>query len=393
MHFLKKVFLILILFSHLSLSYEIEGKVLISTKKALLIEKDFEKIGFVYKKDTIFFNFSNYKDLTPLDFVRIEYEKINGINYVDKIFKKAELNFDQNSYIDLNLENLKDYILVDCRNEKDYNFLKIPSAINIKDLKELKKDKFYVFYGENSQDERVFENFKVFLNKGYENIGIYKGGIRDWHFKGNYFETSPDFIKDYKDRDIIFLFTDKIKEKKYKENSFYFNLEKMDWEDYSNENGLPKIILIGLNESDKDPYFAAEKILRWRYSSSVPLDGPLSILKGGYEKIKDFQLFEKEIKYFEKSFGFEEGEIPYNKFFEIYSQEEREYILVDLRFENFNLKNVLWISIDNLKDELKKIPKDKKVLLFCYEGKISKIAYFILKPLGYNVYFTKGSIF
>ncbi len=393
MFFFKKILLTFIIFPLFSFSLEIEGKVLISTKIALLIEKDFEKIGFVYKKDTIFFNFSNYKDLTPFDFVKIEYEKIKGINYIDKIFKKAELNFVQNFYIDLNLENLKNYTLVDCRSLKEYSFLKIPGAINLKDLKELKKDKFYVFYGENSQDERVFENFKVFLNKGFENIGIYKGGIRDWHFKGNYFETSPNFIKDYQGRDIIFLFSDKIKEKKFKENSFYFNLEKMEWEDYSNENGLPKIILIGLNEKDKDPYFAAEKILKWRYSSSVPLDGPLSILKGGYEKIKNLELFEGEIKYFEKSFGLEEGEIFYNNFFEIYSQKERDYILVDLRFENFNLNNVLWISMDNLKEEIEKIPKDKKSLLFCYEGKLSKIAYFILKPLGYNVYFTKGSIF
>ncbi len=69
MFFFKKILLTFIIFPLFSFSLEIEGKVLISTKIALLIEKDFEKIGFVYKKDTIFFNFSNSNCNLPSNFV------------------------------------------------------------------------------------------------------------------------------------------------------------------------------------------------------------------------------------------------------------------------------------------------------------------------------------
>jgi rhodanese-related sulfurtransferase len=69
----------------------------------------------------------------------------------------------------------------------------------------------------------------------------------------------------------------------------------------------------------------------------------------------------------------------------------RNPFILDIRekedFEEFHIKgatNIFWLDL--LKDEnLKKIPKNKKVFIICYVGHTSSQALVILKMLGYNV--------
>jgi len=69
----------------------------------------------------------------------------------------------------------------------------------------------------------------------------------------------------------------------------------------------------------------------------------------------------------------------------------KDFILVDIRdsvsFSNFHIKNsinIFWLDL--LKDEnLKKLPKNKKIFLICYVGHTSSQAMVLLKCLGYDV--------
>ena len=68
-----------------------------------------------------------------------------------------------------------------------------------------------------------------------------------------------------------------------------------------------------------------------------------------------------------------------------------DFILIDLRdsesFNKFHVKNAINIFWLNLLDEnnLKKLPKDKKIFLICYVGHTSSQALVLLKCLGYDV--------
>lgn len=68
-----------------------------------------------------------------------------------------------------------------------------------------------------------------------------------------------------------------------------------------------------------------------------------------------------------------------------------KYVLIDVRqeseFKKYHIKgakNIFWLDL--LKDEnLKKIPKNKKVFVICYVGHTSSQAMTLLKLLGYDV--------
>ena len=68
-----------------------------------------------------------------------------------------------------------------------------------------------------------------------------------------------------------------------------------------------------------------------------------------------------------------------------------KYVLIDVRqeseFKKYHIKgakNIFWLDL--LKDEnLKKIPKNKKVFVICYVGHTSSQAMALLKLLGYDV--------
>jgi rhodanese-related sulfurtransferase len=70
---------------------------------------------------------------------------------------------------------------------------------------------------------------------------------------------------------------------------------------------------------------------------------------------------------------------------------KKDYFLIDLRkkedFDEFHIKNatnIFWLDL--LEDEnLKLLPKNKKIFLICYVGHTSSQALVLLKLLGYDV--------
>jgi rhodanese-related sulfurtransferase len=82
--------------------------------------------------------------------------------------------------------------------------------------------------------------------------------------------------------------------------------------------------------------------------------------------------------------------IPPKDFYEHYYA-KKDYFLVDLRdrksYEKGHIKgshNMFWLSILN-PENLKRLPKDKKIFLICYVGHTSSQVMVLLKLLGYDV--------
>ncbi len=69
----------------------------------------------------------------------------------------------------------------------------------------------------------------------------------------------------------------------------------------------------------------------------------------------------------------------------------KDFVLIDLRkadvYEKYHIKNsinIFWLDL--LKDEnIKKLPKKKKIFLICYVGHTSSQAMVLLRILGYDV--------
>ena len=71
--------------------------------------------------------------------------------------------------------------------------------------------------------------------------------------------------------------------------------------------------------------------------------------------------------------------------------DNKDFVLIDLRkedvFSQYHIKNsinIFWLDL--LKEEnMKKLPKKKKIFLICYVGHTSSQAMVLLRLLGYNV--------
>lgn len=77
--------------------------------------------------------------------------------------------------------------------------------------------------------------------------------------------------------------------------------------------------------------------------------------------------------------------------------QDNDYIIIDVRSKNEylegHLDGAINIPLSVIKDEIYKIPKDKKVLLYCQSGSRSKKAIKILEDLGYcEIYNLKGGL-
>lgn len=79
------------------------------------------------------------------------------------------------------------------------------------------------------------------------------------------------------------------------------------------------------------------------------------------------------------------------EFYNNYYGKNKNYVLIDLRdekeYNKYHIKgskNIFWLDLLN-DENLKKLPKNKKIFLICYVGHTSSQAMVLLKLLGYDV--------
>lgn len=83
--------------------------------------------------------------------------------------------------------------------------------------------------------------------------------------------------------------------------------------------------------------------------------------------------------------------VNFYKNYYLQKHQNRNYFLLDLRrkedFEEFHIPgayNIFWLDLLN-SENLKILPKDRKIFLICYVGHTSSQAMVILRLLGYDV--------
>lgn len=348
------------------------------TKQGILIENEKGFHPFLIKSHTVFINFSQIDELEINDRVKIEYFLKEGVPIALKIEKDKKFFINpvyeaKEIFIKNSLQN---YQVIDIREKKEYLHFHLPFAM----MEIKKKDKPVLIYGNNSQDERVIEYFLKLQKEGFKEIFVYLDGALDWNKKGNYFYTEPEAVLNYSKNFILIDVRSKEERQKGVVDFAYFKeIEKMNWEEFSSKAGMVPIVFYGEDENDERPKIAAERVLKWRFENTK--NGEVSILRGGIKELqrKGFKIKKIEIKEFRKEFLKKEGEITLGEI-----QNFNEYFLVDLRDEESQKAN-LQFSLNKLDEYLKDLPKNKKIIFFCYEGKRSRIAYEILKNLNFNV--------
>lgn len=370
--------LFLILFSLL----EFEGYLSLSTSEGFLIKKEGKVLPFIIKPYTLYLNFKSPYELEIGDKIKVHFKEKKGVPIAFKIEKLKKIHINPLFEIKESFfkENIKSYEIVDLREEEEFLKIHIPSSKR----EFIKNNKEIIFYCNDYYDEKCIEKFQNILIKEKANFLFFQGGIKEWNEKGNYFYTEPEIL--LKKEKIDFYLIDLRDEEERKKGvipfSFYANLKEMDWRDFSSEEGMVPLLFIGKDERDERPIKAAEKVLKWRYEGKK--NGYISILKGGIKGLEKigFKLEIKEILPFKLSNLKKEGEIKLEEL------SKKDIFFVDLRAEgDADLKFAKNIKLSELDEKIEILPKDKEVILFCYEGKRAEIAFYILKKLGFNVKF------
>ena len=363
---------------------EIEGYLSLITSQGFIIEKNGEIFPFIVKPYTLYLNFETFEEIVIGDKLKVYYKENKKVPIAYKIekLKKIYINPEleiKESFLKSNIEN---YELVDLRDYEDFINIHIPKSKR----NYSKNEKEVVFYCRDFYDEKCIERFQEILINKRGKFFFFQGGIEGWNEKGNYFYTEPEiFLKKEK---INFCVIDVREEEERKKGvvpfAYYSKLEEMDWKEFSSEEGMVPLLFYGKDEKDERPKLAAEKVLKWRYENKR--NGYVSILKGGVEGLKKigYKLEKKELLPFNVSNLKKEGEVKLEEV-------SKDAFFVDLRDEtDANLKFAKNIKLSELDEKIEFFPKNKEIILFCYEGKSAKVAYLILKKLGFDVKFING---
>jgi len=113
-------------------------------------------------------------------------------------------------------------------------------------------------------------------------------------------------------------------------------------------------------------------------------------MKSRSKKKNDCNIIKKLRKYIDNTEN-DWNYITATEFYKEYYLGKKKYFLLDLRrpedYKKFHIKNsinIFWLELLD-EENIKKLPKNKKIFLICYVGHTSTQAMVLLKLLGYDV--------
>lgn len=233
---------------------------------------------------------------------------------------------------------------------------------------------------------------------GYTNIKVYTAGMPDW-IKNNYGVLSPKFLKDaWIDKDIPHVLLDvrpaAEAAKGYIKGAVSFpaaNAAKLLKNLPAKDLKAPFMLYDAGNGMEAAK--VAKALLKAKY-------GKITILTGGFEgwKAATYEVAEGKLPvkatYVPKP---RPGEIAIDAFKKIAAAIPEDTVVLDVRNADEvtagMIKGAVNISAEEIKENLAKIPKDKKIITHCATGVRAEMAYHELKKLGYaNVSFLNANI-
>ncbi|GAQ95039.1 3-mercaptopyruvate sulfurtransferase SseA, contains two rhodanese domains [Thermodesulfovibrio aggregans] len=137
---------------------------------------------------------------------------------------------------------------------------------------------------------------------------------------------------------------------------------------------------------------AFDIVRKWGYINTSYLEGGIDAWKKAGGEVLSGQL-KKEIVYVPKP---KPGTIGIEEFKKITGKIPPNVIILDVRDPEETqmgmIKGAKNIPVNELKDRLNELPKDKEIIVHCATGMRAEMAYNILKEAGYNVKFLDASI-
>ncbi len=323
--------------------------------------------------------------------------------------KVVDIKYVQN-FINNDINETKNFILIDASSLEQYKKRTIPSSINLPiasfnksyaKFKNIAKDSNIVLFcaDENCTDSANVA--KLLKDKGYVDTKLFLGGLNQWK-KRDYTQVGTDVIKNAIKDNSAFLI-----DVRAHKRCMTFNIIGsicMPSKDFMKLNGrLPAdknttIVLFSDDDSSKDVHKIAKSLLGRSYSDVSVYDKGFSIRFNKKSRLKKVK---KNVKKTEKKSkvspflgpikkGKDIGAVDGKWFVKNYQHFLDDIVMVDIRRENERslgfVKGSIHVSFEENSSDIfmEKLPKDSYVVLISLTGALSKKAYEFLKAHDYD---------
>jgi rhodanese-related sulfurtransferase len=223
---------------------------------------------------------------------------------------------------------------------------------------------------------------------GYTNVKVYRDGMPAWHQK-NFGVLSTQFLKEaWIDKDVPHVLLDaraeKEAEKGFIKGAVAFPASKSARlvKGLKVKKNAP--VMIYDQEGGKDAEKAAKTLIKAGFKKVVVVAGGFEAWQTAKYDVVSGKLAAKAT-YVPKP---RPGEIDLDEFRKYADELPSNVMIIDARTADEGkagkLKNAKLIPVEELKDRLAEIPKDKLIVFYCNTGTIAEVAYNTLRELGYN---------
>lgn len=346
--------------------------------------------------------------------IKVEYSEKNGVKTANKLIEKPPVKVsaemlmktaDIEKLVALGPEKGK-YLLFDSRPLPRFQEGYIPTAVNLPFPafdkladKLLPKDKstLIVFYCAGPACNMSPGSAAKAEKLGYTNLKVYKDGMPGWLEK-NFGVVSTQFLKEaWIDKDIPHVLLDvrPVKEagKAFIKGAVAFPAKQSGKLVKTLDVKKNAPIMVYDQKGGKDATTVASALVKAGFKRVVVLTGGFEAWHAAKYDVAGGKLMSKAT-YVPKP---RPGEISLVEFNKYVAELPPNVMILDVRTaaeaKAGMLKSARLIPVEEIKDHLAEIPKDKLIVLHCNTGVIAEVAYNTLKDLGYsNVKFFNGKV-
>ena len=396
-----------------------KGRIEHISKKAQTIQigiKDKDPVVVRVGSDTEFVNAEGLSDLGPPDLIEVEFEKGRPAARIEKIVfglpEGVEIGIEEMLAI---LQGKRGgYFLGDARPAKRYRAAHIPSAVSTfpKDEEAFlnalpeDKDRLVVFYCGGPTCPFTGQAVELAMKNGYTNLKGFQDGVPGWKKAKLPLHASPGWLAENLDEHHVVIDTRSPTEAARSHipgavslpatelarmtDAFVASQEVARLPGLS-DKGAP-VVVYADSHSSREVLVGFNNVRAWGYKNARVLqNGFENWVEQGYP-VASGQLADT-IEYSKK---LAKGAVPPDEFAKL--EEERQgVVFLDVRTDQEvaelgKLKGAVHIPLDDLEDELAKLPKDQEVITYCENGIRAQMAYEVLKDRGYDTRFLNETI-
>lgn len=259
------------------------------------------------------------------------------------------------------------------------------------------KDALVIFYCAGSFCNLSPSSAAKAKKLGYTNVKVYKDGMPAWQAK-NFGVLSTQFLKEaWIDKDVPHVLLDARTEKEAATGfikgavTFPSNKAAKLVKGLNVKKNAP--VMIYDQKGGKDAEKAAKTLIKAGFNKVVVLTGGFEAWQTAKYDVASGKLAAKAT-YVPKP---RPGEINLDEFKKYAAELPSNVMLIDARTADEGkagmIKTAKLIPVEEIKNRLAEIPKDKLIVFYCNTGTIAEVAYNTLKELGYsNVKFANAKV-